>query len=278
MRFLGIPSYLIVFNNSGNLLGGFSWIFLHCNPNRPLIRRPEEEGFALPASRQQIPRGAPPTSCTPIFRATNCLVIGSMGAGWSSFTEADKITLFVSLGAFALIFVVATVSCVMLGNDDGFWNFLLRFRSGVSARSPSAVPNVVADADDLGDQRITDYMLLQSFRNMLKDELIAIQIKEKKQIDVRLGLARDGYQSDDSGSCLRIREDHDQFGRNATDIPMKDIEKAHVGMSKAPGGFVLETKSDIYTFRIASQEDHDAARDAILHGFQLLIESERMEV
>ena len=54
--------------------------------------------------------------------------------------------------------------------------------------------------------------------------------------------------------------------------------KAHVGMSKAPGGFVLETKSDIYTFRIASQEDHDAARDAILHGFQLLIESERMEV
>jgi hypothetical protein len=202
-----------------------------------------------------------------------------MGASWSSFTEADKVTLFVSMGAFLLIFVAATVACVMLGNEDGFWDNILRFRSGVTARSPSTVPGVVAaDEDDLGDQRITDYMLLQSFRNMLKDELIAIQTKDKKEVDVRLGLAPTGYQSDDSGSCLRIREDQDQFGRDATDIPMKTIVKAHVGTSKIPGSFVLETKDDVYTFRIASQEDHNAARDAILHGFQLLIESERMEV
>ena len=199
-----------------------------------------------------------------------------MGAGWSSFTEADKVTLFVSMGAFLLIFIAATISCVMLGNDDGFWDFLFVYRTTTSVRGQ--IPTPVASEEELSAQRITDYMLLQSFRNMLKDELIAVQIKEKQEVDVRIGLSREGYQAVESDSCLRIREEIDHFGKEALDIPMASILKAHIGTSKIPCAFVLETKSDTYNFRITSQEDHDAARDAILHGFQLLIESERADV
>ena len=69
-----------------------------------------------------------------------------MGAGWSSFTEADKVTLFVSMGAFALIFIAATISCVMLGNDDGFWDFLFVYRTTTSVRGQ--IPTPVASEEE----------------------------------------------------------------------------------------------------------------------------------
>ena len=62
---------------------------------------------------------------------------------------------------FLLIFIAATISCVMLGNDDGFWDFLFVYRTTTSVRGQ--IPTPVASEEELSAQRITDYILLQSW-------------------------------------------------------------------------------------------------------------------